>query len=469
MRPELRQYNYDWMLWRTYGIASRVKSGTDKEYQTLLKHIPYYRNVIEEVLAVGEIGITTLKMVDDYLGNIVLAKERGHKTAISTFCFSPALLYAMDVVPITLELLTVMGTILWRRGTAEFLDYCCEVGFTETSCSSQRGSLGAYLAGLGTKIDFAVIDSPGVCDTNANSFAFAAGFLDIPIFQLNMPPTLTNGATEKYHRADYRALIDFIAHQTGHPLDEGKLASVLLEIEKQDEIINELEDLQRSVPNPLPPIFNLLIYVARFLFAGKEQGTGLLEGMLKKARENHENGLSGLASGEERIRALFCYIDHYTTDLRLWRMLESHGITHLGNILSRSWESGATLAQHQGDPEESYRIETSDLDAMIDSLASLNARMPMVKSIRGPYDARHMWLEDNLALAKIYNADIVVYNGTPGCRNTWGMVKLFSSDMERNGYPTHVMNSDAFDDRVESWEITQSRFEEFIKVRRIGE
>lgn len=468
MRPELTRYNYDWMLWRTYGIASRIKNGTTKEYETLLRYIPYYRNVIEEILALGDIGVKTLEVVDTYLENIVNAKERGHKTAISTFCFSPALFYAMDVVPVTLELLTVMGTFLWKRGTAEFLDYCCEIGFTETSCSSQRGSLGAFLSGMGAPIDFAVIDSPGVCDTNANSFAFAAAYLDIPIFQLNMPPHLTGEASRNYHQADYRALIKFIETQTGKKLAVAKLAEVLEEIGRQDELINELEDLQRSIPNPLPPAYNLLIYVARFLFAGKKMGTELLQLMLHKANENFENKISGISSGAEKIRALFCYIDHYTADLRLWRMLDQNGITQLGNILNRSWESKAPLACHQGDPEEPYTLDTRNLNTMIDSLAALNARMPMVKSIRGPYDGKHMWLEDNLALAKMYNADMVVYNGTPGCRNTWGMVKLFAMDMERRGFPTHVMYADAFDDRVESWETTQNRFEEFINVRRIG-
>ena len=72
-----------------------------------------------------------------------------------------------------------------------------------------------------------------------------------------------------------------------------------------------------------------------------------------------------------------------------------------------------------------------------------------------------------LSLAKLYSADFIVYNGTPGCRNTWGMVKLFARDTEKAGFPTYIMYADAFDDRVESWEATQDRFEEFLTVRRL--
>lgn len=469
MRPEIREYNYDWLLRQSFSIAGKIKNGTTKEYETLLKYVPNFRTIIEEILYFGDVGKKAIQIVEKYLDNILGARDEGKKTAITTFCFSPSIFYAMDVVPMTLELLTVMGTFLWKRGTADYLDFCVEAGFTETSCSSQRGSLGAYLAGLGAEIDFVVIDSPGVCDTNANSFSFAAAYLDKPFFQLNMPHTLTGKKSQSYHRADYRALISFIENQTQKKLDEDRLREVLLEISKQDILINELEELQRVIPNPVPVSFNFLIYLARFLFAGSEEGTELLELLLKRSQENYKSGSSGLVSGRERIRALFCYIDHYSTNMRLWKMLDDNGITHVGNILSRLWEANSPLPRAKGNDGEPYAVDTRNLDTMIDSIGDLNARMPMIKSIRGPYDAPNMWLEDTVALAKLYQADMVVYNGTPGCRNTWGMVKMFAKDMEKHGYPTHVMYADAFDDRVESWPITKNRFEEFIRVRRIGQ
>ncbi len=44
-------------------------------------------------------------------------------------------------------------------------------------------------------------------------------------------------------------------------------------------------------------------------------------------------------------------------------------------------------------------------------------------------------LEESLAMAKVFKADCIVYNGTPGCRNTWGMVKPFAREVEKYGYP----------------------------------
>jgi hypothetical protein len=47
------------------------------------------------------------------------------------------------------------------------------------------------------------------------------------------------------------------------------------------------------------------------------------------------------------------------------------------------------------------------------------------------------------------------------------MLKLFARDTEKAGFPTHVMYADAFDERVQSWEATRERFEEFVTVRRL--
>jgi benzoyl-CoA reductase/2-hydroxyglutaryl-CoA dehydratase subunit BcrC/BadD/HgdB len=467
MRKETREYNFDWMLWNSLNAATRVKSGTEKEYRTMLKYIPSSRDVIASLLSAGEPGQKFLEIFSKYLENIVFAKEKGKKTAITTFCFSPAIFYAMDIMPVCLEVLSVMMTLTYKRGTAEFLDYCNEVGFTETSCSSQRGTIGAYLAGVGADIDMIVTDTPGVCDTNANAFAFASAYLKKPFFQLDMPPDLTGERSREYHREDYKALIRFLEEQTGKKLDPERLRANLQELAKQDEIIAELKELARMVPNPLPVTFNLMVYASRFVFAGMPECTGVLESMLKVARENAAKKISGLSGGVEKLRAFFCYIDHYAQSMQLWHMLDGNGICNHANILSTFWAHNDPQVAQYHKEEAAYAIDTTDMDSLIDSMAMINSRMPMVKSIRGPYDAPNMWLEDTLGMAKMYNADFIVYNGTPGCRNTWGMVKLLARDTEKAGFPTYIMYADAFDERVQSWDATEERFMEFLKVRRL--
>jgi len=466
MNRETREYQYDWMLWSILDNAAKSYNGSPKEYQDVMRLVPNFNDVLDMVIRQGEPGIMILKAASNYLKRCMDAHSQGKKVALTTFCFAPPILYAFDVTPIMLEGMTVMGTLILRRGTAEYLDYCCEVGFTETSCSAQRGALGAYLSGLAVRPDFIVCDTPGMCDTNANSYAFASAYLDIPFFQLNYPPTLSDDRARQYHNQDFRNMISFIEEQTGTKLDINKMRTVIEELKVQDKLICELSDLQTLVPSPMPGIFNFFLYTGNFLLSGTREYTDLLECMLEKVRENARLGIAGTGSKKERARCLFSYIDHYTTDLRFWNWLDKNEISHLGCILSTYWQEDAPYASTQ--PGATYSIDDNGLDAMIDTMAAQMSRMPMVKSIRGPYDAPNMWLDDTLSMKQVFKLDFVTYLGTMGCRNTWGMLKSYARDLERLGVPTLILNSDSFDDRVTSWESVTDKLAEFITLRRIG-
>ncbi len=463
MRPEIKEYNYDWMLGSLLKTASGIGNCSEKEIHYLLKEIPYFRGTLSVLLREGEIGFRFIRMLSLYFENLLNARDSGKKVAAITFCLSPALFHAMNIVPVTLEVMTGLAGLLWKRGAYDYLDYGCELGFTETSCSSQRGALGAYMAGLGEEINMFVCDTPGVCDTNANAFAFASAYLDKPFFQLNYPHTIGDDKTKQYHLDDYRDLITFLEEQTGYPLEEGKLRQILMEVDKQDDLLAELEDFHLLKPNPIPVIYNLFIYIGRFLFSGCPEYTALLADMLTAVESNAKTEKSGLYSGKENIRAYMCYIDHYTLDLNFFNWLDQHGIAHIGGILSRNFRDNAGYTANL--EKSTYGIDTSNMTTMLSSIAEMNATLPMVRSIRGPLDGPNMWLEESLSLARTYKADCIIYNGTPGCRNTWGMVKPFAREIEAAGFPVHIMYGDAFDDRVETWESTKTRLDEFLSIR----
>ena len=44
-------------------------------------------------------------------------------------------------------------------------------------------------------------------------------------------------------------------------------------------------------------------------------------------------------------------------------------------------------------------------------------------------------------------------------------MKPFAKEVEKAGLPVHIMYGDAFDDRVESWESTVNRLNEFFSIR----
>ena len=464
MRPELKEYDLDWLFAATFSIAKKLPGASEKEIEGLLKYVPYFKGLLGPLLSAGPPAYTFIDIFADYYTELIQAKERGKKVAMTTFCFDPSIFYAMDIVPVTLEVGTVITSILWKRGAFDFMDFCTEVGFSETGCSSQRGTMGAYLAGAGVDIDVVAINMGGVCDTNANAYSFIAEYLKKPFYGLDYPATITPDEVTAYHHKDYRALIRFLEDHTGNRFDIDRLRDILKETKRQNDLINELEEMQRLVPNPMPGIYHLLIYGAKYAFSGQKKFTKMLKEMVGIVRDNATRGRSGLSGGkQEKLRAFLFYIDSFALNVGMWDWLDKNGISHLGNLLSRFFPEDAPYST--GIPNTTFAIDTTDLDSMIDTLADINARMPMTRTIRGPYDAPNMWLEDTLSLTKIYQADCCIYNGTPGCRNTWSNVKLIMRDLEKNGLPTHLVYADAFDARVENWQVTKTRLDEFVNIR----
>ena len=89
MRPEIKAYHFDWMLWATLEHASKAADGTPGELAHLYRYIPYYKGILDPVLREGEPGIVFLKCINRYLRNIINARREGKKVAATTFCFLP--------------------------------------------------------------------------------------------------------------------------------------------------------------------------------------------------------------------------------------------------------------------------------------------------------------------------------------------------------------------------------------------
>lgn len=465
MRPELSEYKYDWLLWAAMRQAPNILRSTKKELEAALSLMPDRKAMMESQLRMGEVAIKLAEGMSWYLEKIVNAHENNEKVCLTTFCYPVGILNAFGCAALNMEMMSVTGTNLWRRGCFDFLDYCSEVGMTETSCSGQRAGMGAYLAKAGTLPDFCVVNTAGICDTNANAFHFYSSYTDIPMYMHDSPPQLTGERAAKYHRKDFRKMLEFLEKHTGKKLDWDYLRDVAQEIKKQDELINEMQILMSHVPSPFTPMVAYMPTAVRFLFNGLKIGTEILEAGVRLGKENISKGIAGTVSGKEKARILGAYIFHATRDLRYWEFFEKNDLTYMGDMLSWFWNKGAPYSA--GRENETYEIDLTSEDSIIDTLADQLARMPMIKQIRGPYDAPEMWLQDNLSAAKVYKADAAIYIGTLGCRNTWGMVKPFARDMEKAGIPTYILFADAFDDRITSWDVCESKMEEFLRVRKI--
>ena len=465
MRPELLEYGYDDLLRRSFKLSTGVLDATPKEMDYIFKAMPDFKGPFDLVGSVGEGGKFLFQAMESWMNDIVTAHDRGKKLVLTTFCYPVGILRAFGCVALNMEIMTAFGNALWARGVYDFYDHCTELGMTETSCAGQRGAMGAYLAGAGETPDFVLINSPGFCDSNANSFQFYSALRDIPIYAHDCPPDLTGERAKAYHHQDFRNMMVFMEEQTGQKLDWDILREVAQEIKKQDLLVDEIITLMQHVPSPVPSFSTIAMTAVKLAFSGFAEATPVLEEIVRISKENLKKGIAGTPSGKEKLRVFPCYIDHYTQGLNFWTFLNQNSFTHLGSILDYYWNEGCPY--DKGFADETYSIDLTSEDSIIDSLADQLARMPMVKQIIGPYNDKTQWLEDTLNAAKLYQADCAVYIGTLGCRNTWAMVKPFAADLEAAGIPSYILFADAFDDRVTSWENCELKLMEFFKLRKL--
>ncbi len=218
MKRRTREYNYDWMELAIFGIGSTLFNGTPKEIEAAVKLLPSFQPVLNTIIKSGEAGRLFACVAGDYMDQVIHAHERGDKLALTTFLGSNMLLDCFDGLQgVCAELGTGYASLAFRQGNFEYLDYGCEVGLTETSCSGQRASVGAFLAGLmaAGKPDICIAASAGPCDTNCNSLQFYADYAGIPLIALDTPPTLVDSRVEDFQVRDLENMIEQVEKAHG--------------------------------------------------------------------------------------------------------------------------------------------------------------------------------------------------------------------------------------------------------------
>lgn len=88
MKRETGEYNYDWMVWSILDHATKGTDGSRKEYEGLLQLVPHFA---------GEPGTRFLKLIAEYTGMFVTAKEQGKKVALTSYCTASPILYAFPM------------------------------------------------------------------------------------------------------------------------------------------------------------------------------------------------------------------------------------------------------------------------------------------------------------------------------------------------------------------------------------
>ena len=128
MRPEMVEYNFDWLFQSSLEAAAKLSRGTQKERDIVIPHAPYFKGIMETVFGAGKAGPAFLTMLSEYFDRVLKARERGHKVCMTTFVTTPAIFWAMDVAPLSMEILTAFASMMWKRGAFDYIDHATQIG-----------------------------------------------------------------------------------------------------------------------------------------------------------------------------------------------------------------------------------------------------------------------------------------------------------------------------------------------------
>jgi benzoyl-CoA reductase/2-hydroxyglutaryl-CoA dehydratase subunit BcrC/BadD/HgdB len=245
--------------------------------------------------------------ISKYWDEVCHARERGKKVAFIPFNCSPEIFHALDIIPLGVEVLNSFALVL-EEGLHEYLDLAVERGLPDTMCSAQRGVVGMLEAGVLERPDFLVNGAAGSCDPNSKIFEYMAERFDIPALYLDTPYYHDRRAID-YYTEGYREIVKALEELSGNKLDEDRLREVCELTNACSEIILEIDDMKRQVPNPVPNYYNANHRAQKLMLVGTPEALEFYETALEVCKERMKSGLHVLP--EEKIRFMMMYTGIY--------------------------------------------------------------------------------------------------------------------------------------------------------------
>ena len=382
-----------------------------------------------------------------YWNEVLHARERGKKIAFIPFNCSPEIFHALDIVPVGVEVLNSFAMVL-EEGIHEYLDLAVERGLPDTMCSAQRGVVGMLEAGVIEKPDFLINGAAGSCDPNSKIFEYISEKWDIPALYLDVPYSHDRRAID-YYTEGYREVVAALQELSGNKLDQDRLREVCQLTNQCTEIIMEINDMKRQVPNPVPNYYNLNHLAQKLMLVGTPDALAFYRKALEVCEERMRNGLHVLP--EERIRLIMMYTGiYFDQGLHYW-FQEEMGVSYLMDL----------LVFYDFNPI----IDTTNTDTMLSGLAEGMLNLPMTRQLKGSWDMPANWLEDLLLYVERYKADCLAFTGHAACKQVWGVYRIVADEVRRQlGVPSLRLEGDGWDSRVSSLDVIKEQFTDFFET-----
>ena len=382
-----------------------------------------------------------------YWDSVYHARDNGKKVAFIPFNCSPEIFYALDMIPVGVEVLNTFGIIL-EEGLNSYLDLAVERGLPDTMCSAQRGVVGMLEAGVLGKPDLLINGALGGCDPNSKIFEYMGEKFNIPTLFLDVPYYQDQRSLD-YYTDGYKQLVEALEELSGNKLDEDRLREVCDLSNQCTEIFMEITEMKRMIPNPVPNYYNANHLAQKLTSVGTPEALDFYKTALEVCRERMEKGAHVFP--EEKIRFMMMYTGiYFDQGIHYW-FQEEIGVSYIMDL----------LVSYDFNPI----IDTTNMDTMLAGLAKGMLNLPMTRQLKGSWDMPASWLDDLLYYVDTYKADCLVFTGHSACKQVWGMYRLVADEIKKQlGVPSLRLEGDGWDSRVSSMKVIKEQMSEFFET-----
>jgi benzoyl-CoA reductase/2-hydroxyglutaryl-CoA dehydratase subunit BcrC/BadD/HgdB len=361
------------------------------------------------------------RMLSNYFNRILEAAGKGDFIAAHTVFFPAEIIYAMGLVPMHTES-TTWTISLFTGKCDDMVSKGIELGMASEICTPHRGLAGAYALGALPKPSV-MVWSNMVCDNTAKSGELIMDMFDIPGFFLDRPFKDSRNEIE-YFAGELQDMITFLEEQSGKKMDWKKLGETVAHLDKEIQLIREINELRKHVPTPFSPLGFLQLLTVDYLFPGQPESIEYLELLLEELHQAIKEGKGAVPKEQFRLMTLFLPPIYLMSFLD--KISQKHGAVSVVEPFFTFWGEGRL------DPTKP-----------LESIARKSYMIPEAR-MYGPMDDRA--INSIKQCAKEYKVDGAIYYADVGCRHSCATIKLFKDILNDMDIPVLTIDCDVVDE-----------------------
>ena len=379
------------------------------------------------------------QMLIDYFTRLLNAKENGDFIAAHTVFFPSEIIYAMGLVPMHTETTTWM-TSLFTGECGDILSAGSSLGLASEICTPHRGLAGAF-AQKSLPAPDVMLWSNMVCDNTAKSGEMIMELCDCPGYFIDRP--FQASADEKtYLTGELQGMVDFLEQHSGKKMDWDKLSEIVARMDRQIELIRQVNELRKAVPTPFSPTGFLELVTTDYLFPGQPESITYLETLVGELEEMVSLGKGAVP--DERFRLMSLFIPPMYLMSFLEKISAEYGAVSVIEPFFTYWGEGKL------DPSKP-----------LESVAEKSYMIPEAR-MYGPMDDRA--LGSITKCVEDYKVDGAIYYADVGCRHSCATIKLFKDTLNDSDVPVLTLDCDVVDPTVTSQEEFREKLERFFEL-----